>query len=203
MKRIDLDIKDINFIGSWNLENDDLCNEVISFFEDNKNLHRQGVTGSGKDITKKNTVDLRVTANDLKDTKYKCFNNYMKELHKCYSDYKDQWPFLKSFINDMHIGAFNVQKYYPGESFVKVHTERASINTIHRVFAWMTYLNDVNDGGTTNFTHYNAKIKPQIGKTLIWPSEWTHAHSGEVINSGVKYIVTGWMYFPYDDQEKK
>ena len=40
------------------------------------------------------------------------------------------------------------------------------------------------------------KIKPQKGKTLIWPAEWTHAHSGEVLNSGVKYIITGWMHFP-------
>ena len=60
----------------------------------------------------------------------------------------------------------------------------------------MTYLNDVEDGGNTYFTHYDLKIKPEIGKTLIWPAEWTHAHCGEVLNSGVKYIITGWMHFP-------
>ena len=61
----------------------------------------------------------------------------------------------------------------------------------------MTYLNDVNDGGRTCFDHYKIKIKPEIGKTLIWPAEWTHAHSGEIVNSGVKHIVTGWMNLPY------
>ena len=50
----------------------------------------------------------------------------------------------------------------------------------------MTYLNDVEDGGNTYFTHYNLRIKPEIGKTLIWPAEWTHAHCGEILNSGVK-----------------
>ena len=59
------------------------------------------------------------------------------------------------------------------------------------VFAWMTYLNNVEDGGKTNFKHYDIKIKPEIGKTLIWPAEWTHAHAGEVLNSGVKYVITG------------
>ena len=44
--------------------------------------------------------------------------------------------------------------------------------------------------------NYDLKIKPEIGKTLIWPAEWTHAHRGEVLNSGVKYIITGWMHFP-------
>ncbi len=68
----------------------------------------------------------------------------------------------------------------------------------HRLFAWMIYLNDVEDGGTTNFTYYDLKIRPETCKTLIWPAEYTHAHSIEILNSGVKYIITGWMHFPYD-----
>ena len=58
----------------------------------------------------------------------------------------------------------------------------------------MTYLNDVENGGNTNFEFYNLKIKPEMGKTLIWPADWTHAHTGEIVNSGSKYIITGWMH---------
>ena len=58
-----------------------------------------------------------------------------------------------------------------------------------------TYLNDVNDGGTTDFDHYGLKIKPEQNKTLIWPAEWTHAHTGSVLKSGTKYIITGWFDF--------
>ena len=39
------------------------------------------------------------------------------------------------------------------------------------------------------------KIKPETGKTLIWPAEWTHAHRGSVLNGGEKYIITGWLHF--------
>ena len=92
-------------------------------------------------------------------------------------------------------------KYLPGDHFSHMHTERCDLSTIHRVFAWMTYLNDVEDGGETNFSHYGIRIKPEIGKTLIWPAEWTHAHAGEVLNSGVKYIITGWMHFPRSKKE--
>ena len=59
----------------------------------------------------------------------------------------------------------------------------------------MTYLNNVEDGGTTNFEYYDIKVKPEIGKTLIWPAEWTHAHTGSILKSGTKYIVTGWIQF--------
>jgi prolyl 4-hydroxylase len=204
MKRFDLTEKILttenpNFIGVWNIENDDLCNEIITWFEKNKELQKQGVNSEGRVSNNKKTTDITVKPSDLKDDKYKCFNNYIGELYKCFIDYQHQWPFMKNLIKDVDIGSFNVQKYEKGDHFSQIHTERSSIATLHRVFAWMTYLNDVDDGGKTNFTHYNIKIKPKIGKTLIWPAEWTHAHAGEILNSGKKYIITGWMHFPYSD----
>ena len=189
-----------HFIGSWNIENDTLCKEIINLFDENKKMQRKGVTSSGDDnSTIKKTTDITITPNDLKNIKFKYLNNYIEELYKCYADYQNQWPFLKTMLKNVHIGHFNIQKYLPGGHFAKIHTERSSIQTLHRVFAWMTYLNDVDDGGTTNFSHYDIKIKPEIGNTLIWPAEWTHAHSGELVNSGVKYIITGWMHLSHDD----
>ena len=61
----------------------------------------------------------------------------------------------------------------------------------------MTYLNTVTDQGGTHFHYQNYTANAVKGKTLIWPAEWTHAHSGEILKSGVKYIITGWMNFPY------
>tara|TARA_B110000037_G_scaffold218455_1_gene281496 strand:+ start:382 stop:1056 length:675 start_codon:yes stop_codon:yes gene_type:complete len=190
-----------NFIGTWNIENDSLCKEIINFFEENKDLQKKGSTGVGVNQSIKKTTDIGVTPNDLKNIKYKCLNEYIKGLYKCYEDYQNQWPFTKGF-EALHVGAFNIQKYSPGDHFAEIHSERGEIATSHRVFAWMTYLNNVDDGGTTNFSHFNIKVKPETGKTLIWPAEWTHAHSGEILNSGVKYIVTGWIHFPYYDEEK-
>ena len=190
-----------NFIGAWNIENDVLCKEIIDFFEENIGLQKSGRSALGRDFTIKKSTDIAIYPNSLKDQKYECFNNYIKELYKCYSDYQNQWPFLKEMLKNINIGTFNIQKYLPGGHFSKMHTERASTANVHRIFAWMTYLNNVDDGGTTNFSHYGIKIKPEIGKTLIWPAEWTHAHNGEIVNSGTKYIITGWMNFPYEDYE--
>tara|TARA_E500000331_G_scaffold320203_1_gene333516 strand:- start:101 stop:697 length:597 start_codon:yes stop_codon:yes gene_type:complete len=197
MKRIDINPNQLNFIGAWNLENNNLCNEIIDFFEKNQNLQKKGGTSDASNNKKvKSTTDITIRPIDLKDKNFNVFNNYMKELHNCYVDYQKQWPFLKSMVNDIQIPPFNIQKYNPGDHFSTVHSERTSLNTLHRLFAFMTYLNDVEDGGETHFTHYKFKIKPETGKTLIWPAEWTHAHTGEILKSGTKYIVTGWMNFP-------
>ena len=59
----------------------------------------------------------------------------------------------------------------------------------------MTYLNDVPKDGETEFFHYGLKIKPEKGKTIIWPAEWTHAHRGNPTTVKEKYITTGWLSF--------
>ena len=196
MKRINLNNNHVNFIGSWKIEDDNISKNIINFFDKNIDLQKDGTTSDGKKTEIKKTTDINIHPKNLKEDRFFDIKKYIDELHKCYLDYQEQWPFVKNIINTVDIPTFNIQKYNPGDHFAHAHTERASINSLHRVFAWMTYLNDVQDGGHTYFNHYDLRIKPEIGKTLIWPAEWTHAHSGEVLRSGVKYIITGWMHFP-------
>ena len=201
MKRININSQQTHFIGCWNLENNKLCNEIAQFFENNKELQIQGITSYGKDLKAKKTTDIPVNPHDLKSPKFEIFKQYIDELHKCFLDYQNQWPFLKSMIKTVYVPGFNIQKYSRGDHFASLHSERTSLDSLHRLFAWMTYLNDVDDGGKTNFSHYEIKIKPEIGKTLIWPAEWTHAHTGEILKSGTKYIDTGWIHFPSPEEK--
>ena len=198
MKRLIVKENQTNFIGAWNIENNELCKNIISFFQNNSNLHFQGVSAGGKNLNSKRRTDISIKPNLLKEEKFSLLKEYINELHECYLDYLEQWPFLKRMASKMDIGPFNIGEYLPGGHFGNIHSERTSINTLHRLFAFMTYLNDVEDGGETKFSHYNISIKPEIGKTIIWPAEWTHAHTGEILNSGKKYIITGWLHFPHD-----
>ena len=197
IKRISIS-KDKNFIGCWNINNDDLCRKVIDFFEKRKDLQKLGeVSFSGKNINVKKSVDISIHPKNLTQDGYEDLKFYLDILHECFEDYKNQWTFLKDHISTLDIPSFNIQKYDIGGHFNKMHCERANLQSMHRVFAWMTYLNDVEDGGDTYFDHFDLRIKPSTGKTLIWPAEWTHAHRGEILNKGNKYIITGWMHFPF------
>tara|TARA_B100000767_G_scaffold254520_1_gene259990 strand:- start:336 stop:932 length:597 start_codon:yes stop_codon:yes gene_type:complete len=193
-KKID-NIGSPNFIGCWDLENNKLCNDIISFFENNVSLQQKGKTGLGLNEKIKKSTDITIDPYNLKDPKYELFNDYFKSLNSCFNDYQNQYPFIKTFLKKSHIGHFNIQKYLPGDHFAHLHSERTGISSLHRIFAWMTYLNNVDDGGTTDFEYFNVKIKPETGKTIIWPAEWTHAHTGSILNSGSKYIITGWIHF--------
>jgi len=66
MNRIDLKDK-TNFIGSWNIDNNDLCKRIIEFFENNKNLQKKGTTVSGVNEKVKKSIDLSI------EKRYYCF----------------------------------------------------------------------------------------------------------------------------------
>ena len=198
MKKLDVaNSKNPNFIGVYNIENNVLCENIINFFEENKNLHMQGAVGHGVDEKIKKSTDITVYPYNLKEEKYFLFKEYLNSLNDCYQNYRETYPFLKKFIKKVDLGYFNIQKYLPGGHFAELHSERTSLQNLHRLFAWMTYLNDVDDGGTTDFDYFGIKVKPEVGKTMIWPAEWTHAHTGSVLKSGKKYIITGWMCFTF------
>ena len=182
-----------NFIGSWNLEPFEFCDELVSYFELNTSKQKKGNTIQGLDLNIKKSVDISIDPSEIKLPENQIFHTYFQGLFACHKDYLLQWPFLASFANTVEIGSFNIQRYQAGEHFQQLHSERTSIETLHRIFAWMTYLNDVDEGGTTYFSHYDLEIKPRKGLTLIWPAEWTHAHKGNILHTGSKYIITGWM----------
>ena len=187
-----------NFIGAWMLEPLSLCDEIITYFENNKGRQKKGISGKGVNLETKNSIDITLAPNELNRAGNEVFKTYFESLFNCYKDYVAQWPFLKVVAEELHVGSFNLQRYQSGQHFQKMHTERSSLSNLHRLFAWMTYLNDVDsdDGGTTVFSHYGMEIQPKKGLTLIWPAEWTHAHKGSVLRKNSKYIITGWMHFP-------
>ena len=194
MKRSDLDQPKLNpnFIGSWVIASS-LCDEIIDYYEKNKQKQMKGGTSEGINLKIKDRQDISLSPKDLKLPENEVFQRYFENLFQCYRDYNIQWPFLASMISNLEIGSFNIGKYTPGQHFQKMHCERTSLNTLHRLFAFMTYLNDVDDGGSTYFNHYDLEIKPKSGLTILWPAEWTHSHKGNILKSGLKYIITGWL----------
>ena len=59
----------------------------------------------------------------------------------------------------------------------------------------MIYLNDVTEGGYTEFPTQNKLLQPRSGDMIIWPAYWTHPHRGIASKTQTKYIMTGWYSF--------
>jgi prolyl 4-hydroxylase len=63
----------------------------------------------------------------------------------------------------------------------------------------MIYLNDVEEGGTTNFPRIGVSIPPQRGALIVWNNACPDGslnqatlHAGTPVIKGTKYIITKW-----------
>jgi len=88
---------------------------------------------------------------------------------------------------------FNMQKYEPNEGFFGWHCERAGVKHSDRLLVWMVYLNTLTDRGETEFFYQQHFERPERGKLVIWPSDWSHLHRGVPSPTETKYILTGWF----------
>ena len=63
---------------------------------------------------------------------------------------------------------FNIQHYAPGEGFLNWHSERGMNQSHQRALVFMTYLNDVDDGGQTQFLYQEKEVQPKKGLTVLY-----------------------------------
>ena len=186
-----------DFIEEYQIDTE-LCKKIIEYFEETPNKW------PGRAISKNSGTMVDKKVKDSTDSLLggHLLNKYIEELCKCIPEYKKKYVYCDKQQAGWSINPnINIQRYLPGEGYHKLHFERPTcfgkLASRHLVF--MTYLNDVTEGGETFFYYQNKKIQPRTGLTLIWPTDWTHTHCGIVSNTQTKYIATGWIcYTPHE-----
>jgi hypothetical protein len=97
-------------------------------------------------------------------------------------------------------GLINLQKYLKASGgyhhwHSEIYPQNASCDTLHRVLLFQFYLNDVAEGGETEFLYQDRKVQARQGRLVIAPAGFTHTHKGHVATSGDKFIATSWILF--------
>ena len=182
-----------SFISKWIID-ENICDEIINFFkEDNYFPRGPGSTLGGIDKNVKDSVDKTISTNTL-DLR---ILNYFSCLEKILYSYLQNYEYCNSTSSKFSIlENVNIQMYPPGGGYKNFHFERdGSLNSMNRHLTFMTYLNNVDDEGETEFFYQKIKVKPRKGLTLIWPVDWTHTHRGIPSPTQEKYIITGWYSF--------
>lgn len=185
-----------NFIGSWMIEEINVSDVIIDHFKKSLNkkagLAYDSISQQhciNKDV--KDSIDVAIQADHPISLLYteelvKVVNKYIEKFSYC------TWGTSWGLLEDINI------QYYPvGGGFKEWHCERSSSQypSTARHLAFMTYLNDVPEGGETEFFYQKIKVVPVKGLTLIWPADWTYTHRGIPSVTGEKYIITGWLSF--------
>jgi prolyl 4-hydroxylase len=177
-----------DFIGTYKIS-EEICEKLIDFHTNGD--QREGMVGANVvNKKRKDSIDVTLTG--------PLWAEYIIELQTALDQYMEEYPY-SAFYGEFTVREnINIQRYEPVTGGFKLwHCERPSaiqeFGKRHLVF--MTYLNDVEEGGETEFAHQNLKIKPEKGKTLIWPTDWMFTHRGLPAPNEVKYVATGWYSF--------
>ena len=177
------------FIQETMLDDISICDQLIEYHNNNMEYKTKGSTARGQGKGKVSTDVPIYTA-----SQNAIANMYISEIFNKVEDYLKKYgmyQMIKVTIKE----PINLQHYAPNEGFFDWHCERGSHQSHQRALVFMTYLNDVNDGGETEFHFQQMKVKAVKGKTVIWPTDFTHLHRGIPSPTEHKYIATGWFNF--------
>ena len=180
---------DYTFVMPFQMENTSICDELIKFHKDEIYYKHPGTSLGGEYPNAKKSTDVNVWPTCSHPT-IETYKHILFDFCTTYFNYYDV-NMGKLVMSD----AFNIQHYKPGEGFFAEHYERNGNFYYDRVLVFMTYLNDVEDGGGTHFRFQNLTTKAKKGLTLLWPSDFTHIHNGIVSPTEHKYIATGWFNY--------
>ena len=179
-----------NFIAGWYLDDKSICDALIQYHEDSP-AKREGImAGRGGKVDKeaKDSIDVALPPSQLASA-------YLELLNRAAEKYAEKYPWSVKLVPWGVVEPIGIQHYKLGGGYKIWHFERDNSNDqiARRHLAFMTYLNDVEGGGGTEFFHQALTVQAEKGLTLIWPAEWNFTHRGVVSQTQEKYIITGWF----------
>jgi len=101
------------------------------------------------------------------------------------------------FPSDPKWEEIRIKKYKNnGEDRFDEHIDASNNDSCKRYLVMFWYLNDVDEGGETIFTDpLDIKVKPKMGRVLIFPPMWMYPHAGLAPKSNDKYIIGSYLNF--------
>lgn len=192
-----------------NIISKELCKEIIEKF--NLERHNDGQISNGVNKEIKDTKDYWINffkteqnqqwekINEILFTTLQtCLKEYINYFNSNYSN--EEFKYFKDDI--LSDDGFLIQVYKKEQGKYEYHEDFSfDIDKNRaRIITFIIYLNDIEVGGETEFWG-KYKIKPEVGKLILFPSNWCFMHKGIMPVSHNKYIITGWIYIHYGKVE--
>ena len=178
------------------------CNKILTLF--NRTIDQgffavsKGISPDYKKLTRDdievNSVDVVkwIENNGLSDGILP--REIVVKYYEILGDLINDYMYDYSIDYEISSSYFKIHQVEKGQGYHAFHTEQ-NPKDAGRILAYMTYIQEPEEGGETEFLYQSKRIDPKIGKTLIWPAQFTHPHRGNPVLSGVKTYVTGWYEY--------
>jgi hypothetical protein len=170
----------------------DFCDRLIAAFRQSSPLHvqRDREWRAGLDASAWTELDLT----PLADAALKEF--FRAHIAEYLERYNRDVGLRIAIPASPLIAELRLKRYRPGagQEF-QLHFD--SINAVaNRYLVFLWYLNDVAEGGETEFPDLGIKVQPLAGRLLMFPPYWMYQHAGLPPRSNDKFILSTYLLFP-------
>jgi len=186
-----------NFIGVYdNYITPQECQKAINLYDDqdkfNNTVNRIGTEKSS--ILDKQDQQFFAAPNNV-DVWWEILKPMIVNFDLAWKHYETNVGAAQAYgISEFKYTSLKIQKTLPTEGYHVWHIEHnKGFDNEPRAFVFSIYLNDVEEGGETEFLHFSKRVKPKTGRIVIWPAGFPYVHRGNPPLSGEKYILTSWM----------
>tara|TARA_R110000824_G_scaffold66071_1_gene171716 strand:+ start:4951 stop:5547 length:597 start_codon:yes stop_codon:yes gene_type:complete len=186
-----------NFIGVYDgYITEEECKKAIKIFDDqdkfNKTVNRRAFENAS--ILNKQDQQFFANPNNI-DIWHSKLESLIVNFDMALRHYNEATGAAHAFdVNNFLYTSLKIQKTLPTEGYHVWHIEHGKgYENQARALVFSIYLNDVEEGGETEFLHFSKRVKPKTGRIVIWPASFPYVHRGNPPLSGEKYILTSWM----------
>ena len=168
------------------------CEDIIQRFR-HDDRKAPGITTSGKVMPElKKSMDLAISDldewEDIDRTLFQSLAENLEEYSKRILEIIGN-PLWSSEIKDT---GYNIKRYRQND-YYNWHVDcQTYIEGWTRTIAGIWYLNEVEEGGETEFA-FGHKVVPETGKLILFPATWNFPHRGLSPIKGNKYIITSFV----------
>lgn len=187
-----------NFVGTYDgFFSDSFCDNLVDYFEwCQKNNKTHGRSESEK-IKNDEAINLTPFSTTEINFVFPQITGFISEFNdkfwnECYADYSKKYSVLKDY-SEHTIFSYKIQKTIPTGGYHIWHSENGSVEYSRRIGVYILFLNDVEEGGETEFLYFSKRINAKKGRLIIFPPNFPWAHRGNPPLSNTKYIMTGWI----------
>ena len=167
----------------------EMCREIIARFEQDERQYKSRTadgTGTGRQGTMVN-MSADPSWAELKqavtDKMVACMHDYAKRHQSLEFILRHEEIFLSSPI---------IERFEPSQDF-PWHIDSGPRNTANRFLSALSYLNDVEEGGGTEFPLQALTLAPKAGTIVIFPPFWLFPHRGAPPTRVRKYKMTAYF----------
>ena len=169
------------------------CDEVIDYFKSVQSISR--AKSAGISPLKQDNKIYFLNNRERFKTNLPLLRDFNNAIQLGLDNYVEKYPMLNEVSRFTLNTDVKVQATQPGEGYHEWHCEQDGLSRSERLLLCMIYLNDVEEGGETEWLNQHLRIRPKCGRLVICPAFWTHFHRGNPPINGVKYMINGWMEF--------